>query len=187
MNINKVTNAIKVGTFFLREDYINNHKINIKYEDNLSNDFLKNNSPRVYFIVVNDLIYKIGGSEQKGGIKGTMSFYVNALSGNPGLPRFVIHLLIAKEIIKNNKVELYMISFPSKFEVDIPGLFSTKQYIVQTSFKYLEESCIEDYFLSEKSYPIWNFQESNLTYPEIESNLHNLFRAKKIKAKDIII
>lgn len=186
MNIQEIINAVKVGTFHLRKN-LDSHKIEIKYVDNLSKDFLKNNSPRVYFIVVNNIVYKIGGSEQKGGIKGTMSFYVNALSGNPGLPRFVIHMLIAKELKKNNVVELYMIQFNLKFEVEAPGLFGSKKLIVQSSFKPLEESCLSDYVLKENSYPIWNFQENHKPYPELESGLHNEFIGKRIKAKDITI
>jgi len=96
MNIKKVKTAIKIGDFVLRNDNTPN-KINIEYLPNLGKDILEDDSARIYLIVVDGIIKKIGGSSSKGGIKATMSFYVNAMQGSPGRPRFIIHLLIEKK------------------------------------------------------------------------------------------
>ena len=97
MNIKEVKTAIKIGDFVLRNDNTPN-KINIEYLPNLGKDILEDDSARIYLIVVDGIIKKIGGSSSKGGIKATMSFYVNAMQGSPGRPRFIIHLLIEKEL-----------------------------------------------------------------------------------------
>jgi hypothetical protein len=111
MKIHEVKTAKKVGNFELRNDNSPN-KIKINYDTGeLSNKELEEDIPRVYLIVSNKEIKKIGGSASKGGIKATMSFYVNAMQGSPGRPRFVIHRLIEKELKQKKEVELYMITF----------------------------------------------------------------------------
>ncbi len=162
MHIRQVKTAIKVGEFELRNDGSPN-KIKINYLSNLSKNILEDDSPRVYLIVVDGIIKKIGGSASKGGIKATMSFYVNALQGSPGRPRFIIHHLIARELEKGSKVELYMISSP-KVKTKIPGLFGYKEIEI-ASFKEMEDLCKLDYYSVEGKYPDWNFQENNQPYP----------------------
>ena len=94
MHINEVKTAVKIGDFVLKQKHRN--KIDIKYLPNISKEELHDETPRVYLFVVNGIIKKIGGSSGKGGIKSTMNFYVSAMTGSPGVPRFVGHLLIAE-------------------------------------------------------------------------------------------
>ena len=63
MNIKKVTNAIYIGDFFKRNDIKSN--LGIKYNDSLSKSDLKDDAGRVYLLVVNEEIKKIGGSQSK--------------------------------------------------------------------------------------------------------------------------
>lgn len=163
MNIKEVKTAIKVGDFVLRNDTTPN-KINIKYLQNLGKKILKDDSARIYLIVVDGIIKKIGGSASRGGIKATMSFYINAMQGSPGRPRFIIHLLIERELRKGSKVELYMIQ-PPKIKSKIPGLFGYREIEI-ASYKEMENLCKSDYYSKEGKYPDWNFQENNEPYPE---------------------
>jgi len=163
MHIREVKTAIKVGDFILRNDNTPN-KIDIRYLPNLGRDILEDDSARIYIIVVNGIIKKIGGSASKGGIKATMSFYINAMQGSPGRPRFIIHLLIERELKNGAKVELYMIRSP-KIKTKIPGLFGYKEVEI-ASYKEMEDLCKSDYYSKEGRYPDWNFQENNEPYPE---------------------
>ena len=71
-------------------------------------------SGKVYLLVSNDKIMKIGGSMSKK-VKSTMHFYVSAMQGGPSQSRWCTHLLIEKKLmkiklnafmmIKNEKVE----------------------------------------------------------------------------------
>jgi len=124
MHIEKVKTAIKIGDFVLRNKHKN--KINIKYLSNIDKKILTNNSARIYLIVQDGIIKKIGGSASKGGIKTTMLFYISAMTGSPGVPRFIVHLLIAEALTKKSKVELYMITSP-KTLAKINGLFGSKK------------------------------------------------------------
>lgn len=127
------------------------------------------------------LLKKIGGSASKGGIKATMMFYVSAMTGSPGVPRFVIHLFIAKALIKKSKVELYMITSP-KTLAKINGLFGSKKVEI-ASFKEMEDLCKSDYFLQEGRYPDWNFQENHQPYPSKLAKKYVLYHQKRLKNK----
>lgn len=179
MHISEVKNAIKVGEFVLRKNHRN--KISIRYFPNINKDVLTDDSPRVYLIVVNGIIKKIGGSSGKGGIKNTINFYTSAMTGSPGRPRFILHLLIAEELKKGSKVELYIITSP-KVEAEVKGLVSSKKMKI-ASFKEMEELCKSDYFSKEGKYPDWNFQENNEPYPIKLERLFNLYHQKRLKNK----
>src|SRR3989344_8326546 len=140
MNIKDVKTAIRVGDLILRRNHRN--KIDIKYLPNLSNKVLADDSARIYLIVQDGIIKKIGGSASKGGIKATMMFYVSSMTGSPGVPRFVAHLLIEEALKKGSKVELYMITSP-KVTATINGLFGSKRVKI-ASFKEMEDFCKSD-------------------------------------------
>lgn len=176
MNIKDVKTAIKVGDFALKQNHRN--KIDIKYLPNINKKILVDNLARIYLIVQNGIIKKIGGSASKGGIKATMMFYVSAMTGSPGVPRFVAHLLIEKSLKSKSKVELFMITSP-KTLAKISGLFGYKRVEI-ASFKEMEDLCKSDYYSREKKYPDWNFQENHKPYPPELARKHNLYHQKRL-------
>lgn len=179
MNIHEVKTSIKIGDFLLKKDSKN--KIDISYLPSLSKDILSEDTARVYLIVQDGIIKKIGGSAGKGGIKATMNFYIYAMTGSPGVPRFALHLLIAEALEKKSKVELYMITSP-KVLAEVKGLFGSKKVKI-ASFKEMEDFCKEDYFSREKKYPVWNFQENHEPYPSRLATLHNIYHRERLKNK----
>ena len=83
MKISNVSTALKVGRVVLNES---KSKSNLKVEwENVPSSTLKSNAGRVYLLVVDGEIKKIGGSVGKGGIKSTMSFYVSGNTGRPSI------------------------------------------------------------------------------------------------------
>ena len=178
MNIKDVKTAVKVGRFVLKQ----NHRNLITIEYILGNKELRDNAARVYLITQNGIIKKIGGSASKGGIKATMSFYVGAMTGSPGVPRFIGHLLIEKALRKKSKVELYMITSP-KTLARVSGLFGYKKVPI-ASFKEMEDLCKSDYIAKEGRYPDWNFQENNDPYPGDLAQKHNLYHQHRLSARE---
>lgn len=179
MDISEVKTAIKIGDFVLKRNHKN--KIDIKYLPYISKDVLNDNTARIYLFVEDGIIKKIGGSSGKGGIKATMNFYISAMTGSPGVPRFVVHLLIAEALKKGSKVELYMITSP-KVLAEINGLFGSKKVEI-ASFKEMEDLCKSDYFSVEGKYPDWNFQENHEPYPKRLARKHNLYHQKRLKRR----
>jgi hypothetical protein len=179
MHIKDVKTAIKVGDFVLRKN--NRNKIDIKYSPNIDKKTLRDNSARIYLITQDGIIKKIGGSIQKGGIKGTVSFYINAIEGSPGRPRFIIHLLIEKALRNKSKVSLYMITSP-KTLATVNGLFGAKKMKI-ASFKEMEDLCKSDYYSWEKKYPDWNFQENHQPYPSKLERKFMTYHQKRLNKK----
>lgn len=179
MKINEVKTAVKAGDFVLRKNHKN--KINIRYSPSIDKKILTDNSARVYLIIQDGVIKKIGGSASRGGIKATMSFYTSAMTGSPGVPRFVLHLLIEEALVDNSSVELYMITSP-KTLAKVSGLFGYRKVKI-ASFKEMEDLCKSDYYSREKKYPDWNFQENHQPYPPRLAKKHNLYHQKRLSAK----
>ena len=185
MNISEVITATKVGEI-VKVDY-DKKKWEISWiEDN--KDILSDTSGRVYIITSNGVIKKIGGSQDKGGIKGTFNWYENnALSGGPSVRTYGIHILIREELDKGNSVEIYMI-LSQKIKAAVKGLF--KEEIVETNvdFKTMENMCKNDYISIVSSHPEWNFQERGDKCPIYIReccNLINTTSTKKSKSKKL--
>lgn len=179
MHIKEVKTAIKIGDFVLKNNHRN--KIDLKYQSGLDNKILIDDSARIYLLVQDGIIKKIGGSASRGGIKATMMFYISAMTGSPGVPRFVVHLLIAKALAKKSKMELYMITSPRTL-VKINGLFGSKKVEI-ASFKEMEDLCKSDYFSWERKYPDWNFQENHQPYPPKLARQHVLYHQKRLRKR----
>ncbi len=175
MHIKEVKTAIKIGDFVLKNNHRN--KIDLKYLPNLDNKILTDDSARIYLITQDEIIKKIGGSIQRGGIKGTVSFYIGAMTGSPGRPRFILHLLIEEALKNKSKVALYMITSPKTLAM-VNGLFGARKMKI-ASFKEMEDLCKYDYFSREKKYPDWNFQENHQSYPsELEKKFMTYHRER---------
>ena len=179
MNIKDVKTAIKVGDFVLRKR--NRNKIDFQYSPNLNKKVLSDDSARIYLITQNGIIKKIGGSIQKGGIRGTISFYIGAMTGSPGRPRFIVHLLIEKALKSGSNVALYMITSP-KALAEVNGLFESKTMKI-ASYKEMEDLCKYDYYSREKRYPDWNFQENHQPYPSELERKFMAYHRKRLRKK----
>ena len=80
---------------------------NIKDENGkpLPQSILKENLARVYLIVVDGVIYKIGGSQDAGGIKGTLRIYQDGgVKGRPSIRSFGVWYLLFHQITKGRKI-----------------------------------------------------------------------------------
>lgn len=184
MKIGEAKNAIYVGKFVLDENHVKNH-IRVNYSENLDRNLLNDNGGRVYIFSSDGIIKKIGGSASKGGIKSTLSFYINSMTGSPGKPRFILHLLIRDEILSGKNVEIHMIN-SRKIVSEVKGLFSITEVEV-AAFKEMERMCVEDYFSVEKRHPMWNFKENNENYPLnyfTEYNNYHKQREKSLKLEE---
>lgn len=88
----------------------------------LSQNILTENVARVYLIVVNDEIYKIGGSQDKGGMKGTLRIYQDGgIKGRPSIRSFGVWYFLFYTITRGAKIEIYMI-YQENFTTNVKGL-----------------------------------------------------------------
>src|SRR3989344_2057859 len=188
MNIKDVKTAFKIADVVLDKKHKQNHiRINFLPETidekggKLEKSILKNTAGRVYIIVVDEIIKKIGGSQSKGWIKATLSFYQSAMQGGPSLRSYGIHLLITEALEKSKKVEIYMITSQS-VKASVKGLFSEERKNTNV-FKEMENKCKEDYKKIEGDFPEWNYQERAVPWPKKIHETYVKFLTKRVKKR----
>jgi hypothetical protein len=179
MNIDQVKTAFKIADVELikGETRLNFNYLNQILDENkklLPQNILTKNVARVYLIVVNKVITKIGSSQSEGGIKNTLSIYRDGgILGRPSIRSFGIWYFLYNTMLKGSKIEFYMI-YQEDFKKDVKGLF--KVYIIDDaniSCKILENLCLTDYLSVERAYPLWNIQEKGYDWPEDVKKEHS--------------
>ena len=167
---------------FIKEKKTNIIKVN--YDRNIKQNILKKESARLYFFTLNERIVKIGGSINKGGIIGTLNFYENSLTGSPGRPRFIIHLLIAEQLIRNEgEVKIYLSFLPTNI-VNYRGFFKDVSEKIEISeYKIFERRCLDEYKDIVGKYPDWNFQENKDPYPKKLEEIYNFYQKMRLKKR----
>lgn len=188
MNIKDVKTCFKVADVVLDKQHKQNHiKMNFLTEiadengQQLKKNILTNNAGRVYIIVVDGIIKKIGGSQSKGGIKATLSFYQSAMQGGPSLRSYGIHLLIKEALENEKRVEIYMIISQS-VKAPVKGLFSIEKMKTNV-FKEMENKCKEDYKKIEGDFPEWNYQERAFPWPKKIHESYVKFLTERVKRR----
>lgn len=173
MNIKNTKGLYRVCELILNEIISQKNLWDIVWDSKIDSKILTQNNGRCYFIVVNDIIYKIGYSDSNGGIKNTiMSYKGSGNSGRPSDRTHGIHVLITHELLNNNKVEIYL-SYNKNISYDTIDMFGeTKNEIIRVSGKNLESINKKIFFDINESYPKWNFQENFEKWPSyiLQSN-----------------
>jgi len=153
-----------IGNFFSKTG--NTNLIGFNYTAN--KEVLSKKNGRVYFFIENKngnkKILKIGKSSSKSGIKGTLNFYSDALSGTPGQNRFCIHHLIKEKLDSGSEIEVYSI-FSNSIKTQITGFTSTSFIEIPLDMTYVEKLYLDDYKNNFGEFPEWNFQENNKKLP----------------------
>lgn len=179
MNVKKLKNAVRIGHFSINLNESVKKNLNFTKDRNLSTYDYTKNEARVYFISVNDEIVKIGGSNAKGGIRGTISPYCSGNGGRPSDRTFGVNYLIEKQLQNGNRVELYAQWMPS-IEAKVPSITGSAGIMVSFSYKEMEEACVKEYLkCSCGIHPKWNFQEAGRPWPsEIQESRRKLLESK---------
>ena len=202
MNISDVTNAKKIGEFYINQaflktkDYKRPPKIKL-LQTNLINldfaskenidDFLNTKQCHVYFFCCDEIIYKIGGSNSSI-IDNLDGYYVNqAISGNFSPSRFFCHMKIFANLKSGKKVDAWVINYEN-VDVFVKNLNDEKKYNVGLNAEELERICKEQHEEFEKKDPEWNLQEDGRSYPKEIQELMDSYKflrsKKKTKARE---
>jgi len=179
MKVQSATQFTKVGYFSL--DNRVDTKKNLSFSYITQDKMLKQNLARVYIISVDGRIKKIGGSNAKGGIRGTIAPYLSGNGGRPSDRTHGVNMFIHKALSLGKSVELYYATIPNQ-NVTLPSLTNLRSAEISPSYKPMEELCLKEYVQREGAYPPWNFQEAGLPWPsEVrESNAKLKNRSKLI-------
>jgi hypothetical protein len=172
MNINEVKTSFKIADviFVPNSTTLTFSYLNPLIDENgvrLPRGFLSTNYARVYLIVVNGIIKKIGSSQSNGGIRSTLNIYRDGgVAGRPSIRSYGVWYFLYSEAIKGSKIEFYLI-YHSPFSYKVKGLFGLHE--VPEAFihcKLIEQCCIADYLSVENAHPDWNLQEQGADWPQ---------------------
>lgn len=172
MHISEVKTAFKIADVEYVKDSTKlnfNYLKDLKDENNqsLSQNILTQNVARVYLIVVDGEIKKIGGSQADGGIKSTLNIYKDGgVKGRPSIRSFGVWYFLYHTILTGAKIEFYMIYQPN-FETQVKGLFGFHAIKdASISYKLLEQACLTDYRNNNHdALPEWNAREQGKDWP----------------------
>ena len=146
-------------------------------------ELIKQENGRIYFIVVDNVIKKIGCSECKGGMKTTFAFYKGGLGGSPSLRTFGIHHLIFDELKADRNVELYGM-WNKSINVKVQGLFGEEEQEIYPAIRSMEDKCRLEYKQVYGKYPDWNFQENAEQWPTHIQDLYKIQVQQRGKKKN---
>lgn len=156
-----LVNFSYVGEFVESFKNPNLIKFNFYCDDKLKKDvrgriyiFIEENTDGSYKIL------KIGKSNDKGGMSGTIGFYSNALSGTPSQSRYCLHYLINRKLSQGKKIKAYVF-FTDSIQQTIKGFTTEKNIHIPPDMTYVEKIYLDDYKKINGKYPEWNFQENS--------------------------
>lgn len=147
----------RVGHMVKRADH--DKKLQLIPDKNISQQLLKDNRGRVYSIVVDNVIQKIGGSQAKGGIKSTIDAYCGGFAYGMSARTYCVWNFIYQAINAGKKVEIYCV-WADLIEIDVPTMSGHVKQLIASDFHAIEKNFVEEYVDIEGSYPELNMQES---------------------------
>ncbi|CRF47319.1 FIG00710779: hypothetical protein [Helicobacter heilmannii] len=191
MHILQVKTAFKIADVELVP---NNTKLNFNYLKELQDEnhnplpqsLLTKNVARVYLIVVDGVIKKIGGSQAQDGIKSTLEIYRDGgVKGRPSIRSFGIWYFLYSTILSGKKIEFYMI-YQDNFKAQVKGLLGLHEVPdASLSYKFLENACLLDYQKVMGDYPEWNIQEQGKDWPsEAKDTQPNFYKTPKLEKRE---
>lgn len=114
---------------------------------------------RVYAIVVNGIIEKIGGSQDKGGIQGTIGWYLNGWAKGNSERTYCTWNFFTQNLNAGKKVEIWCVWAPL-VTASVPTMNSTITMDMPVDFHIIEKAFNDEYYNVEKKHPTLNMQES---------------------------
>ena len=189
MNINTIKDVLFIGdildnprAYSGTKHVLYKNKLKIDYNKKLPKGFVNKPLSIVYFICVDDTIYKIGQTSGKHGIKGCMNFYCCAGQDATGANRFTINALIRQEMSNGKKVSVYM-KWEEPVLMKIEGINRTHKIYAPVCAKSLEQVHLADYRVMTGTIPPWNFQESVTKVPSFINEQFATYRKMRAAAR----
>jgi len=164
MNIDKVTTMTRIGHFEKKNiiskiDPEGTKSLKLVPDLNITKEQLKDVRGRVYTIVVDGEIKKIGGSQDKGGIQGTIGWYLNGFNKGNSERTYCTWNFLHRAITAGKKVEIYALWSPM-VSIKIPTMTSSIIKEIPVDYHSIESAFAKEYYDIEQSHPELNMQES---------------------------
>ena len=164
MNISKVKNLIRVGQVVVNENS-DKKALSLIADKNFTREQLNNEAGRCYYLVVDGDIVKIGASQDKGGIRGTIAAYRGGFVGRPSPRTYGICNYMYRKASEGCVVEFYVV-FAPVVETILSGPDGQVKCSVAVEARYLEDIHVKAFVSKEGRYPQLNLQEQNIRWED---------------------
>lgn len=173
MKISYIKTMVRVGEIKTQQG---NKKLVFIPDSKMSKEQLRDKRGRVYIITVDGttitvdgtingdinvdgVIKKIGGSQDAGGIRGTIGWYLNGWAKGNSERTYCTWNFLTQNCNAGKKVEVYAVWAPM-VSVSIPTMTCESIQSMPVDFHTIEKSFNDEYKKVEGSYPTLNMQES---------------------------
>lgn len=156
MKIDHITNMTRVGEI---KTQANTKKLAFIPDSKITQQQLRDIRGRVYAIVVDGVIEKIGGSQDKGGIQGTIGWYLNGWAKGNSERTYCTWNFFTQNILAGKKVEVYAVWAPLVTAV-VPTMTGSVTMDMPVDFHIIEKAFNDEYYEHEQKHPTLNMQES---------------------------
>jgi hypothetical protein len=157
MKITELQNLYRAGQIIRKADHAD--KLDIQLDPTMTRELFRQEVGRVYFIVVNGEIKKIGGSQAKGGLKGTLGAYFTGFAKGMSARTYCVWNFMRQQIDQGHTVEIY-VTFAPLVEATIPGPLGHVTVHIPVDYHTIEKSYVDHFVLVESKHPYLNMQES---------------------------
>lgn len=161
MNIDYITTMTRVGEIVIKDP--NEYKLALIQDPYITDDQLKDNRGRVYALVVDNKIIKLGGSQQKGGIRATIGCYLNGFKPKNSQRTYCVWHYLHKALKNNKKVEFYCV-WAAKVTAEVATMTGSVIKEATVDFHEMEYNFVQEYLQVEGQHPELNVQESGKTW-----------------------
>lgn len=156
MHISHITTMTRVGEIQTKKD---EKKLSFVPDASITREHLRDIRGRVYAIVVDGVIEKIGGSQDAGGIQGTIGWYLNGWAKGNSERTYCTWNFFTKNCNAGKKVEVYAVWAPL-VSVTIPTMTGSVTKEMPVDYHTIEKAFNDEYFEIEQKHPTLNMQES---------------------------
>ena len=167
MHISHITTMTRVGEIKFKKDKDGNvvlsknnkEKLVLVPDPKMTKEQLKDSRGRVYSIVVDGIIHKIGGSQDKGGIQGTIGWYLNGHEKGNSERTYCTWNFITQNCKAGKKVEIWAVWAPMVL-AEIPTMTGSEKKPMPVDYHTIELAFNDEYYKIMNQHPTLNMQES---------------------------
>jgi hypothetical protein len=156
VKIDHITTMVRAGEIQLQEG---TKKLAFVPDGAITQAQLKDTRGRVYAIVVDGVIEKIGGSQDKGGIQGTVGWYLNGWAMGNSERTYCTWNFFRRNLEAGRKVEIWVVWAPT-VQATIPTMTGSTQKTMPVDYHTIEKAFNDEYHTIEDRHPSLNMQES---------------------------
>jgi hypothetical protein len=144
---------------------LDERQLSIVTDPECKKEELKDKRGRVYAIVIDGKVHKLGGSQDKGGILSTIGFYFKGYAHNNSKRTYCVWRYLKNHLDKGSKIEVYCVWAPLT-KIQIPTMKGSLTREIPVDFHTIENGFLQEYHRQEGKYPFLNMQENRCKWED---------------------